>query len=982
MRRTVSLSGTWQFQLDPEGLLTPETLSPDREITVPLPWQVAFPELAQYSGYAWYRRTVDIDEELLKGDLLLRFGAVDYWCVVFVNGQPAGEHEGGYTPIELSIRKHARPGPNEITVQVYDAAQTRINVSRWPMSERQDEMPGPPFNPEDVPHGKQDWYINVGGIWQDVELVAVSPTYIDLLHVTPDIHSGAARVQLELAGAAISEPGGAIQVSINAEGVEAGHATISLEAGRNAYTADVSVANARLWRPEDPYLYTATATLQAPDSEDELRTRFGFREISTSNGQILLNGEPLFLLCALDQDLYPDTIYTVPSEEFLRDQFEKARQLGLNSLRCHIKPPDPRYLDLADEMGLLIWAEIPSWRTFQTKPFVYPEQIAVTEQIKHRVERTLEEMVRRDLNHPSLVIWTIVNEDWGTSLPLSSEDRAWVAQMYERCKELDPTRLVVDNSACPHAWGPNIHVHTDLEDFHIYANIPDQARNWEQAIDQFALRPLWTYSTHDDTRRTGHEPLVLSEFGNWGLPSLKALREHYGGDPGWFDIGAWWSPWEGLSGWATGVEERFKALGLDAIWGDYEKFASATQWHQFEAMKFEIEAMRRQPSLAGYVITEFTDAYWESNGLLDFARNPKVYHDRFASINSPDMIVPRPSRYVTWDDQPLTLSVFVAHYSPADWGGAHLCWRVDGGEQSGEWEVPDVPRGEVKLLRTQYLKMPQVDRTREVKVQFVLEDPAGGELAENSMDILVMPSEFREASYPGLVSIITNRPLVAEGADQPPARPPETLSESEASHNDDSALDQEPPSLVEAPALERLISNLGYKVTGRLDAQTGLAITDYPNAKLLEWVRQGGKLLYISSGPGPFFWAQNRSGAYSGSWITSFSWLRGDFHRRLKVKNPLGLPFKDTMPRSTILGLPYEDPRYQPDFLSGMISGWVHQPSVHTVQFRYGRGAVIMTTFAIENGLHINDPIATAMLHDLVDYLCSDTCHPILAANY
>ena len=87
-------------------------------------------------------------------------------------------------------------------------------------------------------------------------------------------------------------------------------------------------------------------------------------------------------------------------------------------------------------------------------------------------------MIRRDFNHPSLIIWTIVNEDWGTALPLSAADRAWVAAMYRRCKELDPTRLVVDNSPCPHPWGPNIHVHSDLDDFHLYANIPDQAREF------------------------------------------------------------------------------------------------------------------------------------------------------------------------------------------------------------------------------------------------------------------------------------------------------------------------------------------------------------------------------------------------------------------------------------------------------------------------------------------------------------------------
>ena len=238
--------------------------------------------------------------------------------------------------------------------------------------------------------------------------------------------------------------------------------------------ATIQVADHRLWDTHDPYLYTLIISLDPDDAgmEDEVSLRFGFREVSTRDGKILLNGEPIYLLSALDQDMYADTIYTVPSEEFLRDEFHKAKELGLNCLRCHIKPPDPLYLDLADEMGLLVWTEIPSWRTFYLRGSIHKNQLDLGSTIQHRAEQTLREMIRRDYNHPSIIIWTIVNEDWGTSLPLSASDRRWVSGMYDLCKQLDPTRLVVDNSPCPHEWGPNIHVHSDLDDFHFYANIP------------------------------------------------------------------------------------------------------------------------------------------------------------------------------------------------------------------------------------------------------------------------------------------------------------------------------------------------------------------------------------------------------------------------------------------------------------------------------------------------------------------------------
>src|SRR4051794_16095579 len=256
MRNYSSLSGDWQFQLDPDGSLGPDSLDPDRTITVPMPWQAAFPELASYSGYAWYRRSFEVPEDWPGGEVLLRFGAVDYWCRVFVNGETAGEHEGGYTPFELPVSKLLRPGDNELVVQVYDPAQADIDVARWPSPAAKPERGGPPFNAQDIPHGKQEWYINVGGIWQDVELVAVPRTYVDNVHVTPDIHSGQVHVRVELGGAPVEAGGGLLTLRIAAGGAEAGRASIELVQGQAVYEAELRVEEHRLWSPEDPYLYT------------------------------------------------------------------------------------------------------------------------------------------------------------------------------------------------------------------------------------------------------------------------------------------------------------------------------------------------------------------------------------------------------------------------------------------------------------------------------------------------------------------------------------------------------------------------------------------------------------------------------------------------------------------------------------------------------------------------------------------------------
>jgi hypothetical protein len=985
MRQQCPLSGQWQFQLDPDGSLTVASLAPDREIPVPLPWQAAFPDLQQYSGYAWYRRSVEVTDDWLRGELLLHFGAVDYWCQVFVNGQMVAQHEGGYTPFTVPVRAQMHPGANEIAVRVYDTAQSQIVIPRWPNYPETTARPDPPFDANHIPHGKQEWYINAGGIWQDVTLTAVPATYVDHIHVTPDIHTGAARIAVELAGA-LDSAAGEMRVRVTA-GDGSWEAQVPLTAGQTRYETTVTVDQPRLWNTDDPFLYNVSVSLPATGG-DELGTRFGFREIRTDKGQLLLNGEPLFLLCALDQDLYPNTIYTVPSEDYLRDEFAKAKTLGLNSLRCHIKPPDPRYLDLADEMGLLIWAEIPSWRTFYPKGTAQPNLLNLDDIIKRRVEATLDGMVRRDFNHPSLIIWTIVNEDWGTALPLSADDRRWVREMYQRCKALDPTRLVVDNSACPHGWGPNIHVQTDLDDFHIYANIPDQARAWEHSLDQFNLRPLWTFSSHGDAERTGQEPLILSEFGNWGLPSLKTLRAGAGGhDPAWFSIGPWWSPWEGEAGWPRGAEDRFHRLGLESIWGDYEGFATATQWHQFAAMKFEIETMRRQPHLAGYVITEFTDAYWESNGLLDFDRNPKVYHDRFATINTLDMIVPQAASYACWDDHELAVTFHTAHYSAADWADARLTWTIAGTDIAGELAVPNLARGVAQQLETRRLAVPQVEQSKMVQFRFTLQAGDGQALARNTLDVLVLPAAGRAPGYRQPVAVVAHAPTGGLGRDaltEPDTalrtattEPTEVIPQDTL--EDDTAANEAP-----VPGLQATLNALGYRTTRRLSAQVKLAVTDYPTAELLGWVRAGGDLLFINTqGPSPFFWAQGRGGAYSGSWISSFSWMRPEIYKRFAVINPLSMPYQRVMPVRTILGLPVGDATFHGDLLAGMVCGWVRHPSVHTVQFRYGQGRVIATTFALAEALALyNDPIAVALLHDLIDHLHSDACRPVLAANF
>jgi hypothetical protein len=954
MRIERSLSGEWLFRLESEDRSEFAAFQTKRPIPVPMPWQAAFPELQQYKGYATYSRNFELDDAWLQGEILLDFGAVDYWCEVYVNDHCVGEHEGGYTPFCFPIRPHVHAGENSLRVRVYDTVQTEIIIPRYPQS----VTPQTPFDPTLIPHGKQTWYLDVSGIWQDVKITALPKSYIDSVHVTPNIHTGEAHIVVSLVGASSA---GTIRAELNGQYVEAPINTNWIE-------LTLKIANPTLWTPETPFLYTLNVLLEAEGESDQTHVRFGFREISTRDGKLLLNGEPIYLLCALDQDLYPDTIYTVPSEDFLRDQFRKAKELGLNSLRCHIKPPDPVYLDLADEMGLLIWAEIPSWRTFHQKQTVHASVLHLDEAVKTHVAGTLRDMIARDYNHPSLVIWTIVNEDWGTALLLSESDRAWVAEMVNLCRQLDPQRLVVDNSPCPAPWGFSVHVESDLDDFHVYANIPDQAEQFEQFVEQFSLRPLWSYSNMGDAERTGSEPLILSEFGNWGMP---ALARYQGTEPDWFNLGGWWSSWDGEAGYPTGVVERFQQLGLDAIWPDYDAFAQASQWHEYYALKFEIETMRRLPGIQGYVITELSDIYWESNGLLDFERGTKVFHDRFAQFNTPDLLIAQPDRYIYWDDETARLQLYASHYSGAGW--TDVTARVKSGEQEiFKASLSGLARAEVRQIGNVRWRMSPINEPGWVSLDLDLE---GADVqAHNDLDIFVLPSRLRQTSYAGQVAVLI-RPekLSALGELSPVSSAVESTPETDNWQAQGVNLTR---------SFETRLKVFGYHVTSSITADTNVIVTDQPTAEMLTWVRNGGDMLFISNSSGsPFFWRQGRGSTYGGNWITSFSWLKTDIHRRLQVTNPLTLPFIDVMPLGAILGLPVNDPAVQGDFLAGQIAGWLRHPALHTVQFRYGRGRVIMTTYRLRE-TPSSHPITVAMLHDLIEHLTSDACQPVLKANY
>ncbi len=891
-RTRLSLDGDWDFWLDPAARLDPDSLdgAPASAITVPGPWQAQSEAWRDYAGVAWYRRSLELPAGWLSGPdrvVVLGVEAADYAAEAWLNGVPAGEHRGGYLPFELDLTAAARPGSNTLTIRVDDS----------------------PAHFAEIPHGKQGWYGPLSGLWQPVWVESRPALHLQALQVFPDLEHGCVEAQVEFSRPA---PAGT-QLTARLTGPD-GQAVAQAEsapaAGARGARFDLPVPSPRPWSPASPCLYTLVVELAGPQPDTAAKT-FGFRSIEARDGRLYLNGEPLYLRAALDQDYYPEAICTPPGMDFLEDQVRKAKELGLNCLRCHIKVPDPRYYEAADRLGMLVWAELPNWSTF-------------TPQGEAAARETFEGVLRRDGHHPSIVIWTLINEDWGMDLVGDPTHRLWLKSAYSWLKNLDPTRLVVDNSACE----PNFHVQTDLEDYHYYRQIPDHRLEWDAFVQAFARRAPFTFSPHGDAVRSGKEPLILSEFGNWGLPDLDLQRGLDGRAPWWCETGIEWG--EGVV-YPSGVKERFRRLGLEQVFGSWKAFTWATQQQELLALKYQIESMRRHPEIAGYVITELTDVHWEANGLLDLERRPKAFHHQLDRINSDTVILPGWERTAWSAGETVRLPVSIAHAGSGSLPPARLAWRLAESRLSGELQTGEIAAGEVREIGELAFTLPKLAAPASRRLELELLGDGGTILARSWVDLALFPQR---------------------------GRPSQALS-----------------LFCDDPALAAMLEGQGYPLAAHPQAAR-LFVSGGVTPETIAYVREGGSLLVLAdSGQAegetrtllPKICLQPREGTpWDGDWASSFAWLkRSGAFARLPGGPLLDHSFDRVFPHYVMTG--FGDWDYQAQVHAGLVVGWVHRPAALIAERRYGRGRAVLNAFRIEPETPARDPAAAALLDALIE---------------
>ena len=891
----IDLDGPWNFVTNPDGKLTLESLPAEmRTINVPGCWESQFPDLIEYDGLAWYQRRVRIPPEWAGKRILLRFNAVDYSAEVWVNNEFVGQHDGGYLPFFFEIQDSVHAGEeNVITVSVNDVHDLTL-----------------------APHGKQSWYCNIGGIWQSVWLEKTEDTYLTGIWITPDVANSKALIRVKVAHVPGDVKGLKLTFKITSpDGSKSWSNDVEVAAGQTQYGAEIYIKDVELWDLDSPSLYTSTVELSRNGVPvDSTTTNFGMRTVEAKDNKIYLNGRPIYVRGALDQAFYPGTIYTPASDEFLRDQFEKAKYMGLNLLRVHVKIPDPRYLYWADRLGLLIWQDLPNWGR-------------LTEETMEIGRKTLEGMIMRDYNHPSIIIWNVINEAWGIDIN-SARDREWLVQMFDFAKQLDPTRLVVDNSPC----AGNYHVKTDLEDYHMYINLPDHYDMYRAWVKDFASHPEWTIRGTP----TGQEPLILSEFGYWGLPKLTDLTKFYGGDPWWFEKYARDPIKPG------NVRDRFRETGLQAVFGSFDEFALATQKHQFEMLKQGIEELRKYSSIQGYVITEFTDLTWECNGLLDFLRNPKVFHDELGKINADDVVLVDWNRVSYWVGETFSASVIVSHYSPIEIKDCTVEWALEDTDIKGVFKGVSVLQSDTKTIGKIEFTLPPVPDSTKCKLKLELRDVNGDIIASNYLTLDVFPSEYKWAQYTGMIGVYDPLGIL-------------WIRMTEAKYN------------VRARFLSRLHKDVQYGVVTTIDDH------------VLNYVKNGGTVFLVGhpsmtiSLPDSKVEITFRSGLRMGDWASSFNWVRPHqvFHR-VPFEGILGFESLGVAPECIIEGLLSE---HVDDVFAGITVAWINESACLAGQFKIGKGKVLVTTFNLLRNFRI-DPVATIMMHDMINYMTSENFNP------
>tara|TARA_B100001123_G_scaffold447921_1_gene607049 strand:- start:7326 stop:9254 length:1929 start_codon:yes stop_codon:yes gene_type:complete len=598
--RWINLNGQWDFCFDPDdvGFESRWELqdSFDLSITVPFPPESMLSGIRKndYVQTVWYGRSFSLPPGWISGRFLIHFGAVDYQCCVWINGKELGRHYGGSSPFTFDLTDYLLgPGQeNRIVLRIYDDVRSGV-------------QPAGKQSVTDEPEGVK--YERITGIWQTVWLENVPDIYLKNINIVTDLDGGRLLITPELSEECSSLD---IQVEAISNGERAGVVSRKAFSG---VPVEVILDMVHPWSPEDPHLYDLCVELQLDDETiDVVSSYAGLRKFHIEANKFFLNNEPIFLRLVLDQGFYRDGLWTAPTDDDLRLDIERSMQVGFNGARLHQKAFEPRFHYWADKLGYLTWGEFPDWGLDISKPMALFNYL-----------REWSDIVKRDRNHPSIIVWTPFNETWQIgALSCPQRHSSLVNSVYEITKVLDSSRPVHDTSGF-------VHVRTDIYSVHDY----------EQNVEEFALHYESVNPYQSDRAFTGLNYPRVPNTGRKSEINASGESVAYDGQP--YVVaefgGTWWDATAGdiVDGEPTGNSQSGVVVGEDRrkSWGYGRRPLSIDE--VYDRISGLIEVVTNHPHIAGYCYTQLTDVRQERNGIYTYDRKLKFEIDKLRAIFQP-----------------------------------------------------------------------------------------------------------------------------------------------------------------------------------------------------------------------------------------------------------------------------------------------------------------------------------------------------------
>ena len=577
----MNLNGVWDYTFDFSGSGLERGLEKatafEGRITVPFCPESSLSGVGytDFINCIWYHREVAVPEAWRGKDILLNFGAVYYNAEVYVDGVFAARHIGGSSSFSVDLTRLVTPGKSHHLVvrATSDVRSTTQGAGKQ--------------NLQYASYGCN--YTRTTGIWQTVWMEAVDPAGLLSAHVVTDIDQG----QLVITPRFRSESGNTLHIAVKEGGKVV--ATAAVRAA-NSSVAVLPVKRPKLWSPESPFLYDITYRIVNAKGEvlDEVNSYAGMRKVHIEGNRIYLNNEPYYQRLVLDQGFYPDGIWTAPSDAALKRDIELSMAAGFNGARLHQKAFEERFHYWADRLGYITWGEAPSWGMDANG--IETARNFLTE---------WSELVLRDRNHPSLLTWTPMNEEWW---PDNTQFPRFASDVYDLTGRLDPTRPV--NTVSGGAV-----VRTDIWAVHNYEQNPAKLKEKIFSDGTFFHPRLRT--TRDQTRNIGFNEVKATA--NYAWPqydgSCPYLVDEFGGIK-----------------WVKDQEKQATDSQTES-WGYGQ--APRTLEEFYTRLEGQVDALLSlSGQVWGYCYTQLTDVEQEQNGIYCYDRSAKFDMDRIKAIFS------------------------------------------------------------------------------------------------------------------------------------------------------------------------------------------------------------------------------------------------------------------------------------------------------------------------------------------------------------